>query len=130
MDDVDEMITIMGNPEEFDDEKDDGSFQASSFTASGYRRMYRDPDNRVLGGVCGGMGAYWHIDPVILRIIFVLAFLGFGVGLLIYILLWIVIPEAKTTAQKLEMKGEPVTISNIGRFVKDEFGNVKKNMKF
>ena len=64
-----------------------------------------------------------------MRLIFILAFLGFGVGLLIYIILWIIIPEAKTTAQKMEMKGERVNYSNIGDFVKREYEQVKNNVK-
>ena len=91
--------------------------------------MYRDPDHRILGGVCSGMGAYWHIDPLIVRILFLVTFFGFGIGLLIYLLLWVVIPVARTTAQKLEMRGEPVTVENIKRFVREEFRNVKKNIK-
>jgi len=93
-----------------------------------YKRMYRDQDNRILGGVCSGMGAYFRIDPIILRIIFVVAVLGFASGLIIYLILWVVIPEAKTTAQKLEMRGEPVNVSNIGKTVKEEFNRVKNNM--
>ncbi len=90
--------------------------------------MYRDPDNRILGGVCAGMGAYWGADPLIIRIIFVVATLIFLSGAIIYLILWVVLPEAKTTAQKLEMRGEPVTISNIGKAVKEEFENIKKKM--
>jgi phage shock protein C len=92
--------------------------------------MYRDPDNRVIGGVCSGMGAYWNIDPVIVRIIFIaLAFAG-GIGVMVYLILYIVLPEAKTTAQKIEMKGDPVNIHNIKEAVKKEFDSVRKNMKF
>jgi len=129
--DVDEVIEIMGDPEEFGDVANgkEGGSKKGKYTTSGYRRLYRDTENRILGGVCSGMGAYFRIDPLILRILFVIAFLGFLSGLLIYIILWIVIPEAKTTAQKLEMKGEPVTISSIGKAVKEEFENVKKNIK-
>jgi hypothetical protein len=76
------------------------------------------------------MAAYWNMDPLITRIIFLIAFFGFGVGLLIYLILWIVIPPARTTAQKLEMRGEEVNFDNIGKFVRDEFNQVKKNMKF
>jgi phage shock protein C len=92
--------------------------------------MYRDPDNRVIGGVCSGMGAYWNIDPVILRIIFIALILAGGVGVMVYLILYIVLPEAKTTAQKIEMKGEPVNIHNIKEAVKNEFDSVRKNMKF
>ncbi len=75
------------------------------------------------------MGAYWQVDPLVFRIIFLIAFYGFGVGLIIYLILWAVIPEAKTASQKLEMKGEPVNISNIGKTVKEEFNNVRDRMK-
>ena len=127
--DVNEIIDIMGGPEQFG-ETENGSThkQRERFGPSGYRRMYRDPDSRILGGVCSGMSAYWRIDPIILRILFVIAFLGFGTGLIIYIILWIVLPEAKTKAQKLEMMGEKVNVSNIGKAFKEEFNNVKKNM--
>ena len=92
--------------------------------------MYRDPDNRVIGGVCSGMGAYWNIDPVIVRIIFIALTLAGGIGVMVYLILYIVLPEAKTTAQKIEMKGEPVNIHNIKEAVKKEFDSVRKNMKF
>ena len=95
------------------------------------KRLYRDSDNRVLGGVCGGLGAYLNTNTIIIRIIFILlAFPGMGSGIIIYLILWIVIPEATTTAQKLEMRGEPITLENIKKAVRDEFENVKRNMKF
>ena len=127
--DVNEIIGIMGSPEQFGEPENESTYkQRERFGPSGYRRMYRDPDNRILGGVCSGMSAYWQIDPLILRILFVIAFLGFGTGLIIYIILWIVLPEAKTKAQKLEMMGEKVNVSNIGKAFKEEFNNVKNNM--
>ncbi len=127
--DVNEIINVMGKPEQFGEvEKESTYEQRERFGPTGYRRMYRDPDNRILGGVCSGMSAYWRIDPIILRILFVIAFLGYGTGLIIYIILWIVLPEAKTKAQKLEMMGEKVNVSNIGKAFKEEFNNVKKNM--
>ena len=127
--DVRDITDVMGGPEQFGEtEKESTHRQRERFGPSGYRRMYRDPDNRILGGVCSGMSAYWRIDPIILRILFVIAFLGLGTGLIIYIILWIVLPEAKTKAQKLEMMGEKVNVSNIGKAFKEEFDNVKKNM--
>lgn len=59
------------------------------------KRLYRKTTDKVLGGVCSGLGEYWDIDQTLLRILFVIAFFGFGVGLLFYILLWIIIPEKK-----------------------------------
>ncbi|MFO7829936.1 MAG: PspC domain-containing protein, partial [Bacteroidales bacterium] len=101
-----------------------------STTYQATKRLYRDPDNRFLGGVCGGLGAYFNIDPIVFRILFILIFFGMGSGLIIYIILWIAMPEAVTTAQKLEMRGEPVTVENIKKAVREEFENVRKNMKF
>ena len=84
------------------------------------KRLYRSPDSRVLAGVCGGLGAYFKMDPVIVRIIFVLLFFANGVGLLAYLILWIAVPKARTTSQLLEMKGEEVTVTNIQRTIRDQ----------
>ncbi|MCK5029740.1 MAG: PspC domain-containing protein [Bacteroidales bacterium] len=137
-DDVSKVVGIMGEPEDFMDEETKKETAGSSDRESKRKRMnykttkrlYRDPDNRILGGVCGGLGNYFNIDPIVFRIIFILVALGMGSGLIIYIILWIAIPEALTTAQKLEMRGEPVTLENIKKAVRDEFENVKRNMKF
>jgi len=128
IDDVRQVISVLGTPEDISD--NDGPTARDKFASPGYHRMYRDPDNRVIGGVCSGMGAYWDIDPVIVRIIFVALALGGGLGILVYLILYIVIPEAKTTAQRIEMKGHPVNIHNIKDSVKKEFDSVRKNMKF
>ena len=130
MNDIMEIKIVLGNPDEFGDLENGNSGSSrkrEKFGPSGYRRIYRDPDNRILGGVCSGMGAYWQIEPWIFRVIFIIFIFG-AVGPIIYLILWIVIPEAKTAAQKLEMKGEPVNISNIGKTVKEEFQNVKDRM--
>jgi len=127
IDDVRYAISVLGTPEDISD--NEGTSAREKFSSPGYHRMYRDPDHRVIGGVCAGMGAYWNIEPWIVRIIFfVLAMMG-GLGIVIYLILYIVLPEAKTTAQKIEMKGEPVNIHNIKDSVKKEFDTVTKNMK-
>jgi phage shock protein PspC (stress-responsive transcriptional regulator) len=127
IDDVHQAISIMGTPEDISD--NDGPSARDKFSTPGYHRMYRDPDHRVIGGVCSGMGAYWDIDPVIVRVIFIALVLAGGIGAMVYLILYIVIPEAKTTAQKIEMKGDPVNIHNIKDSVKKEFDTVRKNMK-
>ena len=92
------------------------------------RKLYRDPDDRVLGGVCSGLGAFFDFDPIIIRLIFVLlVFLGAGSSIIIYLILWIVVPRAMNTAQRLEMKGEEVNINNISKTIKDEIQDVKDN---
>jgi phage shock protein PspC (stress-responsive transcriptional regulator) len=128
IEDVRQAISVLGTPEDISDS--DGPTSREKFSSPGYHRMYRDPDNRIIGGVCSGMGAYWNIDPVIVRIIFIALALAGGVGVMVYLILYIVLPEAKTTAQKIEMKGEPVNIHNIKDAVKKEFDSVRKNMKF
>ncbi len=128
IDDVNQAVSVMGTPEDISD--NDRKSARDKFSSPGYHRMYRDPDNRIIGGVCSGMGAYWNIEPLIIRIIFIALILAGGIGALVYLILYIVIPEAKTTAQKIEMKGDPVNIHNIKEAVKQEFETVKKNMKF
>lgn len=123
--DVKEVISTLGTPEDISDDSGSGYERLGT---PGYHRMYRDPDNSIIGGVCSGMAAYWRIDPWIVRVIFIIISLPGGLGILIYLVLWIVIPEAKTTAQKIEMKGEPVNIHNIKDSVKQEFDNVKDKM--
>ncbi len=135
--DVEEVVAIMGDPSDFAEETEDegetseeGQTAAEKAPPRRSRRLYRDPDNSVLGGVCGGLGSYLGIDPVILRIIFViLLIVGHGVWGLVYLVLWIAIPKATTIAQKLEMKGEQVNISNIEKRVKEEYEDVKSNIK-
>lgn len=125
--DVKEVILVMGNPEDISD--NEGPSPKEKFSTPGAHRMYRDPDNRIIGGVCSGMGAYWDIEPWIIRVVFLALAMAGGLGIIVYLILYIVLPEAKTTAQKIEMKGDPVNIHNITESVKKEFDNVRKNMK-
>jgi phage shock protein PspC (stress-responsive transcriptional regulator)/DNA-binding FrmR family transcriptional regulator len=128
IEDVLQAISIMGTPEDISE--NDKKTTGYKFSSRRYHRMYRDTDNRIIGGVCAGIGAYWDMDPVIARIIFVLlTFIG-GMGALIYLILYIALPAARTTTQKIEMHGEPVNIHNIKEAVKDEFNAVRKKMKF
>jgi phage shock protein PspC (stress-responsive transcriptional regulator) len=124
--DVQQVITILGTPEDISD--NEGPTLRDKFSSPGYHRMYRDPDHRVIGGVCAGIAAFWNIELWVVRLIFlVLAMMG--IGILIYLILYIVLPEAKTTAEKIAMKGNPVNIHNIKDSVKQEFDTVRKNMK-
>lgn len=127
IEDVRQTISVLGAPEDIAD--NEGPSAQDKFSSPGYHRMYRDTDHRIIGGVCSGMGAYWNIDALIIRIIFCALALGGGLGILVYLILYIVIPEAKTIVQKIEMKGNPVNIHNIKDSVKKEFDNVRKKMK-
>ncbi|MBF8150783.1 PspC domain-containing protein [Winogradskyella sp. F6397] len=129
---VDEVITIMGQPEDylvddeiFEDEPKQHNHQKSHTT----RRLFRDTDNSYIGGVSAGLGHYFGLDALWVRLIWVILFFSAGTGVLLYILLWALIPEAKTTAEKLTMTGDPVNISNIEKKIKDSIGSVSDNIK-
>ena len=122
---VNNVIETMGTPENFVEEEGEEEPLAGQKRK---RRLYRDPDQSGRSGVCGGLGTYFNMDPVMVRIIFVAAILfTSGAGLLAYIILWIVVPKATTTAHRLEMRGEEVTVKNIEKFIKDELNFVKES---
>jgi phage shock protein PspC (stress-responsive transcriptional regulator) len=82
------------------------------------KKMFRDPERKVIGGVSGGVAAFLGVDIVAVRVIFILLVFGGGVGLFIYIVLWLILPEARTLSDKVQMQGEPVTLSNIESTIK------------
>jgi phage shock protein PspC (stress-responsive transcriptional regulator) len=128
--DVDEVITVMGQPEDYridDDAQEPKTYTYASST--GKRKLYRDKDNGSIGGVCTGLGHYFGIDAVWIKLLFLILFFGFGTGLIAYLVLWIAMPKAVTTSEKLEMTGAPVTISNIEKKVREEFENVSDKIK-
>ncbi|MBO7562869.1 MAG: PspC domain-containing protein [Bacteroidales bacterium] len=95
----------------------------NSYAAGGYgyapkKKLYRDVDNAFIGGVCAGLGHYLDFDTTIIKIIFLILFLFVGGGLLLYIILWIVAPPAKTPVEKCEMRGWPLTAENLARFTR------------
>lgn len=129
---VEEVIETMGLPEDFVDdeaettEKDssNNNFQPPYVKSS--KRLYRDPDSRVIGGVCSGLSYYLNMDKALTRILFVVLFLiTSGIASFAYLLLWIAVPKARSISQKLEMKGENVNVDSIGNAVKEEFNEMK-----
>jgi phage shock protein PspC (stress-responsive transcriptional regulator) len=132
--DVDEVIAVMGQPEDYIIEEDhtpnnNASNNKDYSSPRGSKKLYRDKENGMVGGVLAGLGHYFGIDKVWLRIFVLVMVLAWGTGVLAYIILWIVMPEAVTTTEKLEMTGEPVTISNIEKKVREEFENVSDKIK-
>ncbi len=131
--DVDEVIAVMGQPEDYridnDDEQPNQKSNFNSTTERGAKKLYRDKDGGMIGGVLSGLGYYFGIDKVWLRVILLIAIFFYGTGILAYIILWIVMPEAVTTSEKLEMKGEAVTISTIEKKVREEFDTVSEKFK-
>lgn len=108
--DVEFIIETLGQPEAFVDESENEVPKSSSKET---RRFFRNPDEKVIGGVCSGIGAYFDIDPVWIRVLFLVLLFFTGIGFITYVILWAAIPEAKTTAQKLQMRGEVVNLNNI-----------------
>ena len=121
IDDVNHIIEIMGTSQDF--AGDDAESEYAERAEQGKGRIYRDGEERFLGGVCRGLAHYFGIDALWIRLLFVV-FVFTGVPILIYLLLWAVIPEAKTTAQKLEMKRKMVNINNIEKSVSNELKNI------
>ncbi|MDP3357996.1 MAG: PspC domain-containing protein [Lutibacter sp.] len=127
--DIDEITKIMGRPEDYsvDEELFEDEPKYRSSTSS--KKLFRDSDDKFLGGVCSGLAHYFGMDVIWMRLLWLVLFFFFGTGFLIYILLWILIPQAETTAEKLQMKGEPVNISNIERKIREEFQDVSSRVK-
>ncbi len=123
--DVEEVIARMGKPEDMEAENDSEPSIGNATRTTIHRRLYRNPDDKLLGGVISGMAAYLGWDVTLLRLL-LLVVLICGVGTLIpvYIVCWLVIPEARTAAEKLSMRGEAVTVENIGKTVTDGFEKV------
>ena len=134
--DVEEIIAQMGKPEEFSDDatQDTNEYIKEEKTP---KRLFRDPDNKVIGGVCSGIAAYLGWDVTAVRIIFIALALPFILNgslilngvVIAYIIAWIIIPEANTAAEKLSMKGMQVNVENIGKTVTDGFEKVNNFVK-
>jgi phage shock protein PspC (stress-responsive transcriptional regulator) len=127
---VDEVIAIMGQPEDY--RVDEDIFEDEprpQSTGRKSKKLYRDIETKYIGGVCSGLEHYLGFDALWIRIIFLLLGVFTGFGFIAYILLWILVPEAATTSQKLDMKGEAVNIDNIQRKVKEGFDDVADKVK-
>ena len=132
--DINEVITIMGEPSQYDDEIEQEKPQEQQHKEEDLRKgkrrkVFRDEEGRMIGGVCSGMANYFDISVFWSRIIFFFLLFIMGPGApFIYIMLWIALPSAKTTAEKLEMKGEKVNINNIEKNIKDELNIIENKI--
>jgi len=130
----DSMVKVMGRPEDFGadpaedyDEEPAAQTQTKSKRSGKYdhiktgKRLYRDEEDKVIGGVCAGIAAYFGIaDPLWVRLIFLALVFLFGTSIVIYPLLWAIVPKAETASDKLKMRGEPATVSNIAKTIEEE----------
>ena len=126
--DVNEIIDILGQPKDFILEDEDETTDTGDTKSE--KKLFRDREDRYIAGVASGLGHYFGTDASWIRLIWVL-FALFSVGslFLIYLILWAIVPEAKTTAEKLKMKGEPVNIDTIQKKIKKEFDEVSSKIK-
>lgn len=126
VDDIQKAISTMGHPDQFDHSEDADSTdtqytQDDHRDGKSYRRkLYRDPEDKVIAGVCSGVATYFDMnDPIWVRLGFVLFTITGGAGVLLYIILWAVMPKARTSIDRLRMKGEPIDLQNIERMVEN-----------
>jgi phage shock protein PspC (stress-responsive transcriptional regulator)/DNA-directed RNA polymerase subunit H (RpoH/RPB5) len=131
--DIIEITKKLGSAEEIDSQEQKNSEPESSSTSQSFfkkkKRLYRNTDQSVLGGVGSGIALYLNIDPIWIRLLFIFLVFAKLFGLIIYIVLWAIIPAAKTIAQKHEMRGEDDTIDNIKKSVSKEYEKVKDGVK-
>lgn len=133
--DFNRIVEIMGTPADFGAENDffdqtaaetkNHSHAEHSGGKRKSKRLFRDEEDKVIGGVCSGLSQYFGLEePLIMRLIFGALFFGFGFGLIPYIVLWILVPEAKTSSDRLAMAGEPINIDSIAKQVEEEIKNL------
>lgn len=124
--DVEKLIISMGNVEDFNetDIPRDNSLNKKKYHN---KKLFRNPDDAIIAGVASGLGAYFGIDANLIRFIFILIVFFGGSGVIIYIILWLVVPEAKTSTEKLQMRGEPITLESVNELWKEKVKEVKRN---
>ena len=131
LEDVEELIKIMGTVEAIAGEEE--AFlehkAGEEKTKTGDKKLYRDPDNAIICGVASGIAAYFNIDPLLTRLAFAISVLFGGTGIVVYIILCFIMPEAKTTANKMEMRGEAVTLSSFKDAAMERVQIAKENIK-
>ena len=128
---VDEAVEVMGSPSDMgfaDEESYDDSNSSTSYQNVS-KKLYRDSDDKVLGGVCSGLAAYFGLDTSIIRLAFVVSVIFAGFGILPYIILWAVVPETKTPQDRFRMRGESPDIDGIAAKIRREAENVADNIK-
>jgi len=125
---VEEVIAVMGQPEDY--KVDEEIFADEPQSKRKSKKLYRDTENKYIGGISSGMAHYMGVNPWWIRLLWiVLTFASAGGFIVIYILLLFLIPQAETTAQKLDMSGEAINISNIEKKVKEGFDTVTEKVK-
>lgn len=127
--DVDQVITRMGRVEDFENDPIDESSTYSEPYIKTAKKLLRDPDDKYIGGVCSGLGYYFGISAKWVRLLFVLLVIFGGSGILIYVILWLVIPKANNRISRMQMRGEPINLHNFQRNLEDEMSGIRSVLK-
>lgn len=123
--DILQVIEIMGSPETIIEEDTQSSASPQQEIP---KKLYRDADNRILGGVASGLSIYLGLDAVWLRLAFIVLSFFYGITILLYLILWIIVPKAITPKQKMEMQGKGFSVADIEKNIRDTYTNfTKKN---
>ena len=131
--DVERACAQLGAPTDFSPEDaaggaSEGSSQRDGAPRSSHRRLFRDPDDSVFGGVCAGIAHRLGVDPVILRAVMLVLGLFSGVGIPLYLILWAIVPKARTAAERLAMRGDPVTVESIRSTVEKQMQQAREQV--
>ena len=131
--DIEQILANLGDPKDYvDEEENENSDEKKVYSEENQksdRRLFRDTDNATIAGVAAGIANFFNIDVVIVRAIFVVMFLFGGFGFPLYIILWIIVPKAKSTIDKLRMKGRPITVETVREEVENAADNITKESK-
>lgn len=131
--DIESIIKTLGEPEDFiddDNEKNENkNFTAEQHSSLNQKHLYRDIDNAKIAGICAGLSNYFHVDPLVIRIVFLLFFLVGGFGFPLYIILWIVIPKTSSTIDRLKMQGKPITVDTVKEEIEQAAQRINSSSK-
>lgn len=122
-DDVLAVQKQMGEPRDFSDDVSEAidEIEDKDIDDKPAKQLMRDPDNAIIGGVCAGVAAYFNINPLWVRLIAIISpFMTFGTAVLVYVVMWLSMPPARTASDKLRMRGEPVTLASLKKAAVDE----------
>ncbi|OYT14884.1 MAG: hypothetical protein B7C24_15995 [Bacteroidetes bacterium 4572_77] len=127
--DVEKVMSIMGQPYEMEEDfEEEPPVEKKSPWSKNKKKLFRDPIHAHIGGVAAGLGTYINIDPIFVRILFIATSFTGGVGVMAYAILWMLIPEAKSTSNRIEMEGKKVTVQNIEEKVREEAAYIGKRL--
>lgn len=127
--DVEGVVQILGSPTQWTEGDDEDGGERDHLLGNIPKLLFRDPSRRVIGGVSAGLAAYFGLDLALVRIVMILLGLFTGIGIFAYFILWVAVPKARTTADRLSMQGSAVTLDSIRRKVEEEYRTVEQTLQ-